>query len=266
MNLGDIVDCYNCKWLVTEIEPNDEIFLRGKMELCNRQIQWQNPITGEIVSRWATLSKPYYANNKELVMTSLSQREYKVQMPFDDETALIDLDKRFMLEIINGEPKTYVTTSVDQSTERYELHGKTQGFLVLNIRQDQYNSKTDNAEKMICDYFEPNKSNEPDTDSQVTAAIKYAGKPEVRVGGSWKKFTPVFTSIAGEEVAETPVWSTKCLDEFKEFVEVQAADDGTFKIRILNNSIMDGATVKISLTNADGTVSTSIECKVVNLL
>lgn len=49
-------------------------------------------------------------------------------------------------------PRTY---SVDQSTERYELHGKTQGFLVLNIRQDQYNSKTDNAEKMICDYFEP---------------------------------------------------------------------------------------------------------------
>lgn len=156
------------------------------MELCNRQIQWQNPITGEIVSRWATLSKPYYANNKEIVMTSLSQREYKVQMPFDDETALIDLDKRFMLEIINGEPKTYVTTSVDQSTERYELHGKTQGFLVLNIRQDQYNSKTDNAEKMICDYFEPNKSDEPDADSQVTATIKYAGKPEVRVGGSWK--------------------------------------------------------------------------------
>lgn len=172
------------------------------MELCNRQIQWQNPITGEIVSRWATLSKPYYANNKELIVTSLSQREYKVQMPFDDETALIDLDKRFMLEIINGEPKTYVTTSVDQSTERYELHGKTQGFLVLNIRQDQYNSKTDNAEKMICDYFEPNKSDEPDADSQVTATIKYAGKPEVRVGGSWKKFTPVFTSITGEEVAE----------------------------------------------------------------
>lgn len=266
LNLGDIVDCYNCKWLVTEIEPNDEIFLRGKMELCNRQIQWQNPITGEIVSRWATLSKPYYANNKEIVMTSLSQREYKVQMPFDDETALIDLDKRFMLEIINGEPKTYVTTSVDQSTERYELHGKTQGFLVLNIRQDQYNSKTDNAEKMICDYFEPNKSDEPDADSQVTATIKYAGKPEVRVGGSWKKFTPVFTSITGEEVAEVAKWSFICLDEFKSFVETQVATNDVFKIRILNNSIMDGATVRISLTNADDTANTSIECKVVSLL
>ena len=149
-------------------------------------------------------------------MTSLSQREYKVEMPFDDETALIDLDKRFMLEIINGEPKTYVTTSVDQSTERYELHGKTQGFLVLNIRQDQYNSKTDNAEKMIC-----------------------------------------------TEIAK---WKFVCLEEFKEFVETQTADDGTFKIRILNNSIMDGSTVRISLANADGTANTSIECKVVSLL
>lgn len=176
------------------------------------------------------------------------------------------LDKRFMLEIINGEPKTYVTTSVDQSTERYELHGKTQGFLVLNIRQDQYNSKTDNAEKMICDYFEPNKSDKPDADSQVTATIKYAGKPEVRVGGSWKKFTPVFTSITGEEVAEVAKWSFICIDEFKSFVETQVATDGVFKIRILNNSIMDGATVKISLTNADDTANTSIECKVVSLL
>lgn len=137
---------------------------------------------------------------------------------------------------------------------------------MLNIRQDQYNSKTDNAEKMICDYFEPNKSDEPDADSQVTATIKYAGKPEVRVGGSWKKFTPVFTSITGEEVAEVAKWSFICLDEFKSFVETQVATDGVFKIRILNNSIMDGVTVKISLTNADGTANTSIECKVVSLL
>lgn len=236
------------------------------MELCNRQIQWQNPITGEIVSRWATLSKPYYANNKDIIMTSLSQREYKVQMPFDDETALIDLDKRFMLEVINGEPKTYVTTSVDQSTERYELHGKTQGFLVLNIRQDQYNSKTDNAEKMICDYFEPNKIDESEIDSRVTATIKYVGKPEVRIGGSWKKFSPMFTSVAGEEITKIAKWKFVCLEEFKEFVETQTADDGTFKIRILNNSIMDGATVRISLANADGTANTSIECKVVSLL
>lgn len=137
---------------------------------------------------------------------------------------------------------------------------------MLNIRQDQYNSKTDNAEKMICDYFEPNKTDTPDTDSQIIATIKYAGKAEARVGGSWKKFTPVFTSIAGEEVAETSVWSTKCLDEFKEFVETQVAADGSFKIRILNNNIMDGATVRISLTNADGTANTSIECRVVSLL
>ena len=137
---------------------------------------------------------------------------------------------------------------------------------MLNIRQDQYNSKTDNAEKMICDYFEPNKSDEPDADSRVTATIKYAGKPEVRVGGSWKKFTPVFTSITGEDVAEVAKWNFICLDEFKDFVETKTNDDGTFKIRILNNGIMDGVTVRITLSNADGTANASIECKVVSLL
>ena len=76
----------------------------------------------------------------------------------------------------------------------------------------------------------------------------------------------MFTSITGEEVAEVAKWSFICLDEFKSFVETQTADDCTFKIRILNNSIMDGATVRISLANADGTANASIECKVVSLL
>ena len=119
---------------------------------------------------------------------------------------------------------------------------------------------------MICDYFEPNKIDESEIDSRVTATIKYVGKPEVRIGGSWKKFSPMFTSVAGEEITEIAKWKFVCLEEFKEFVETQTADDGTFKIRILNNSIMDGSTVRISLANADGTANTSIECKVVSLL
>lgn len=266
LNLGDIVDCYNCKWLVTEIEPNDEIFLRGKMELCNRQIQWQNRITGEIVSRWATLSKPYYSNNKENDIGLLSQREYKVQMPFDDETSLIDLDKRFMLEIIVDEPKTYVVTSVDQSTERYNLHGKTQGFLVLNIRQDQYNSKTDNAELMICDYFEPNDSSGQSIEHNIVSRIEYSGKLELKIGGSWKKFTPVFEDEVGNHLDVVPKWSIVNNPMFDEFILFDNESDGVFKLKVNPNAVMDGTMIRIVLSDQAGSTSTSVECKVVTLL
>lgn len=266
LNLGDIVDCYNCKWLVTEIEPNDEIFLRGKMELCNRQIQWQNRLTGEIVSRWATLSKPYYSNNKESEIALTSQREYKVQMPFDDETSLIDLDKRFMLEVIGGEPKTYVVTSVDQSTERYNLHGKTQGFLVLNIRQDQYNSKTDNADLMICDYFEPNGSDDESSDVKIVADIKYSGNPEVKIGGSWKKFSPVFKDATGNVYEVSPRWMVVNNPMFDEYVLTENMVNGSFRVKVKPNSIMNGATLRILLSDESETTTSAIECKVVTLL
>lgn len=266
LSLGDIVDCYNCKWLVTEIEPNDEIFLRGKMELCNRQIQWQNRTTGEIVSRWATLSKPYYSDNKENEIALTSQREYKVQMPFDDETSLIDLDKRFMLEVIGGEPKTYVVTSVDQSTERYNLHGKTQGFLVLNIRQDQYNSKTDNADLMICDYFEPNDSTIEATDVKIFADIKYSGNPEIKIGGSWKKFTPVFKDAVGNAFKTSPRWKIVNNPLFDEYIVTDVTSDGVFRVKVKVNSIMNGATLRILLYDESETSNAVLECKVVTLL
>lgn len=93
------------------------------------------------------MEKPYFSNLEENKQTSMSQRQYNLQVPYDDDTAKIDVDQRFMLEIINGKPKTYRVTCVDINTERYSLDGSIRGFLLLNIEQDQYNPEKDNIEK-----------------------------------------------------------------------------------------------------------------------
>lgn len=58
--IGKIMLFSKSHWLITERDADDEITVRGKIELCNRSIQWQNHETGEIITRWAVVDKPYF--------------------------------------------------------------------------------------------------------------------------------------------------------------------------------------------------------------
>lgn len=130
---GDVVDCYKTKWLITEVDQNKQVYTCGVMQLCNCELIWQNQKTGEIIRRWVTAEKPYYSNLDESKVVTVSSREFQIQVTYDEETSQINLDKRFMLEIIAGNPCTYKVTSVDSVTERFYEAGSTRGFLVLNV-------------------------------------------------------------------------------------------------------------------------------------
>ena len=39
---GDVVDALNAKWLITEVDQNKEVYTKGIMQLCNRELIWQN--------------------------------------------------------------------------------------------------------------------------------------------------------------------------------------------------------------------------------
>lgn len=153
VHIGDIILWNELHWLVVEIDFDDDVKRGGKMVQCNREISWQNTTTGEIITRWCLAEKPYSSNLRDGFMIDTSKREYKVQVPYDEETILVDLDRRFLLETINGVPKAYRVTSVDVNTNKYQdVDG---GFIVWNLVQDQYNDATDNSELMIADYIEP---------------------------------------------------------------------------------------------------------------
>lgn len=150
--IGSIVYWSKSHWLITERDAEDEITVRGRIQICQKQITWQDDNTHEIRSLWATVEKPYYSNLEENKTLSYSTREFRIQMPFDEYSANLNIGKRLMLEIVNGVPKTYRITSIDQMTSRIDYNGEQVGFLSFNVEQDLYNPDTDNTEKMICDY------------------------------------------------------------------------------------------------------------------
>lgn len=260
--LGGVVDCFNCKWLITEIDPNREICVTALMEQCNKEICWQNPQTKEIHRRWCTVSKPYFSNLEQNKKTTISQREYKMQLPYDEETALLDVDKRLMLEFVGAEPKTYRVTCVDTMTERYQLDGSTQGFLVLNLEQDQYIPEKDNPELMICDYLPPD---ERQAKQDYRPVIIYSGEAEIKMGGSAKKFMADFVDETGRSADLAAAWRVECLDAVREKLEV-AVDGNEMTILAPCDRLLEGAAVRIVLCDQQERYESSLVCRVVTLI
>lgn len=258
---GDVVDCYNAKWLVTFVDQNNEVYTSGVMELCNRELIWQNRETGEIIKRWITAEKPYYANIYEAEVLTVSTREFKIQVAYDEETAQIDLDKRFMLEIVGGKPRTYNVTCVDTVTERYYQSGTIRGFLVLNVRQDLYNPETDNAELMICDYIDPQSYSTDTTPATNKTYIKIDcnGTHTIRQGGSAKTFTVHFFN-GSTEIATSPItWDVQFDSVFNDKI-LSTINPTDVQLQALDYVELQGA--KITLTASDGTLSDSMEIEV----
>ena len=211
--IGSIVYWSKSHWLITERDAEDEITVRGRIQICQKQITWQDDNTYEIRSLWATVEKPYYSNLEENKTLSYSTREFRIQMPFDEYSANLNIGKRLMLEIVNGVPKTYRITSIDQMTSRIDYNGEQVGFLSFNVEQDLYNPDTDNAAKMICDYIpiDDIEEDQPeivyppveDDTSEYKLSIDFTGAPTIQTGG----FGKLFTAKIDGEVCEEAVWT-----------------------------------------------------------
>lgn len=260
--IGRIMLWSKSHWLITERDADDEITVRGKIELCNRSIQWQDDETREVVTRWAVVDKPYFSNLSENKLMTLSSREFQVKIPYDEESALLDVDKRLMLEEINGQPKTYRITCVDGMTERYDRDNQQTGFLVLNLEQDQYNHATDNGDKMLCDY-EPTK----DVPDSGDVAIKYTGEAKIRLCGRGKVF---HATLDGKPYADC-VWEIQPDDDSLQ-KKVYFANSTTWnrvvgescRITATDEKSLNGHTVTVVVTAPDGKSTDSIVVKVVD--
>lgn len=236
IKIGDIVVWENLHWLVVELDFDNTIALKGRITQCNRQIRWQNVDTGEIIERWCLLTKPYTSNVTNGTQLSVSNREYKVQIPYDNETKLVDLDKRFMLEVIDGRPRTYSCTSVDQQTNVYQ--DLENGFIVWNLSQDAAGQPDDNVELMICNYVSP-------TVYPTPSSIAISGPDLLRATvGQWP-----YTIDLAEGVTDV-VWDIAAQETVQQYLHV--VQESASKILISADHEAIGASFEIVVSNIDG--------------
>ena len=250
VNIGDVLYWENMHWLVTQIDFDDEVTRNGRIVQCNRQIRWQNKNTGEIITRWCLAKKPYSTNVADGIAIGTSTREYKIQLSCDDETMRVDLDRRFLLESIDGVPRAYKLVSVDTITNRYEdIAG---GFLIWNMEQTEYNPLVDNAELMIANYFEPN-----DGVAQANETEKLScyieGRETIREGFS-RTYTAHFYDIDGVDMDTTveAIWSVQAPTD-----AVTLTQDGHKAVLTYHSGMQPGERIQISVRDKYGNYATS---------
>ena len=131
------------------------------------------------------------------------------------------------------------------------------GITEFKFTQETYNPTLDNKELMICNYYDS--SIEPEVHNieeelQSTAAITYNGtKPTVKVGGSWKVFTPAFS----DEAVTVAKWTIS--DEHGDISGntnyTMEHDGDLLKLKVALNYNLIGKVLVVQLIGSDGSMA-----------
>lgn len=179
-----------------------------------------------------------------------------VIFPTNDDSRTIQYDTKFILGDEQRRPPIVWKTSKIQSS----FNGDITRF---TMTQEQFNPATDNAELMIADYWaqaiEPEIIETEETPTVSDLEITYSGKPAVRAGGGFKKFT-LKSRIDGKLVdcAEEVSWSIDFPDGDSEQLET-SADGNIFKIKCKPDYSLIGKTFTITATTEHSSKSLIVE-------
>lgn len=153
---GDIVEAYGEHWICTETRVIDTIQKTGLLWLCNYEFKWQN-FSPEIHTSYGVLDSGVYSTTKNGdEQLQYLDKQYKIYLPFNEETEKIFVDKRIATGYAydthgNQIMTVYSITGVDYTSRSY---GQGAHLLILNARSSAYNASTDNLEFGICDYID----------------------------------------------------------------------------------------------------------------
>ena len=171
------------------------------------------------------------------------ENQHIAMLPTNDDTRTIMYDTRFLI----GDPERHPQIAWQVSKVQPSLNGAITRF---TMTQEQFNAATDNAELMIANYYENKVEPElPELEEVPTISdfeITYSGKPAVRAGGGYKKFT-LKSRVDGKLVDATDAveWSVDFPDGDSKKLETSIADN-VIKIKCVNDYSLIGKTFTIN--------------------
>jgi hypothetical protein len=114
-----------------------------------------------------------------------------IWVPTNSSTQTIGYNQRFLISDIGRRPALCYEVSKISDTSPV-------GLIKFSLAQTTFNEETDNVDLMIADYWASHiEPTEPDIETELsgTAAITFSGiSATIKVGGSYKTFTPAFSN------------------------------------------------------------------------
>ena len=177
-------------------------------------------------------------------------------LPTNDDTKTILYDTKFLKSSPGRYPPLAWKVSKIEDTA-------TEGISKITMTQEMFNPAIDNAELMIGNYYES--AVEPEifeTEEIPTVSdleITYSGKPAVRAGGGFKKFS-LKSRIDGKLVdcTEEVSWSIDFPDGDLEQLET-SVEGNVFRVKCKNDYSLIGKTFTITATTQYSSKSLIVE-------
>ncbi len=235
-------------WLIVHVDDDN---LRQKCQIlkCNRMLRWVN--NGSIHSCLGVLRGGSDMEGTETNgQLSLVDNDIYFWAPTNVEINTISYDTRFLISSEGRfPPLAWKVTAI-----------KDMGPIGLTrfcLSQDLYNDARDNSELMIADYFESEIEPtpvEPELELTGMATITYNGtKPTVKVGGSWKVFTPAFSNV-NTVVARWTISDTNGDISTNDNYTIER-DGDKLKLKVALNYNLIGTVLIVQLIGSDGSVA-----------
>lgn len=254
------------QWLIADV-LDDLFFPKSLIKKCNYLLKWKNK-SGQIVERWVAFDDSYklydgvrnYGYDSNLPIGSIV-----LFLPFDEETAAINLDDRFLIDskYHSNVPDAY---SVSNKNTVTKLYNDENGIIKISLTQDQFNHETDNAELMIADYYvisDALPSNPTTSTDALNLEIKYHGNNRIVMGTPFKEYELIFTDENGNVVDELGTWQVNILPEFEGFIHYEV-DGNVLRIKSDYNENLSNYKFKIVGFSVDGSISSELHIKVVS--
>ena len=193
-------------------------------------------------------------------ITASVEQQQLVIMPKNDDTCTIGYDQRFLFD----DERRYPPLAYKISKVNPSMSGE---IVTFTMTQEQFSSVLDNAELMIGGYYASTIHPElPELEEIPTVSdleVVYSGKPAVRAGGGFKKFT-LKSRIDGQlvDVTDDVEWSIDFSDGDASKLETSIAGN-VCKVKCTNDYSLIGKTFTIIAKS--GSSSKSIIVEVVSL-
>ena len=241
-------------WLLTAIDERPQ-FRQYIILECNWTLKWV--VDNQIHS---CLAVQRYQNSYSSGLNSGSRITgvddvTAIWVPTNVSTQTIGYNQRFLISDVGRVPALCYEVSKISDTSPV-------GLTKFSLTQTTFNEQTDNADLMIADYWKTGiEPVESDIKQELsgTATISYSGtKPTIKIGGSVKVFTPVF-SVEGTTVAQWLV-SDENGDVGGNTNYIIERDGENLKINVGLNYNLIGTILIVQLVGSDGsTAELSVE-------
>jgi hypothetical protein len=173
-----------------------------------------------------------------------------VILPTNLDSLTISYNKRFIISDERRQPPLVYQVSKIEDIQPI-------GLTEFKFTQENFDPIHDNAELMICNHYDsPIEPEAPNIEEELkgAATITYSGtKPTIKVGGSYKTFTPAFS----DETVTVSKWtiSDENGDISGDTNYIIEYDGNKLKLKVALNYNLIGTVLIVQLIGSDGSIA-----------